>query len=126
MSVPPSPSEMDRITAETNQVGKLISDTGSKEFTLTPSMVEAAANKKRAHLLEVTDIQNDLVATILEHDQTTSRFTGLVHMGDKLVKVSKRRDRGLTHETGLRGLLQQLAEEDVREGRADLVWELGK
>lgn len=98
----------------------------SKEFTLTPSMVENAANKKRAHLLEVMDIQNDLVATILEHDQTTGRFTGLVHMGDKLVKVAKRRDRGLTHDTGLSELLQQLAEEDVREGRADLVWELGK
>lgn len=97
----------------------------SKDLVVNPEKIAEAAQRKREHLLEVMDIPNTMVATILEHDMTSNRVTGLVHLGDKLVKITKRRDRGLTHETGLDNLLVELAEEDLEAGRADLVWQLG-
>lgn len=74
----------------------------------------------------VTTVENTGVVTILEHNLIERRVTALVHLGDKVVKVKKRRDRGLDHRTGLQQLIQDLAEEDVSAGRADIVWSLGE
>lgn len=76
--------------------------------------------------LEIATIENTGVVTILEHNKIDQRVTGLIHLGDKLVKITKRRDRGLDRTTGLQELLLQLAKEDLANGRAELIWELGK
>lgn len=77
-------------------------------------------------LKEVTTIENTGVVTILEHNLIERRVTALVHLGDKVVKVKKRRDRGLDYQNGLQDLIQDLAEEDVAAGRADIVWSFGE
>lgn len=74
----------------------------------------------------VTTVKNTGVVTILDHNLIERRVTALVHLGDKVVKVKKRRDRGLDYRTGLQQLIQDLAEEDVSAGRADVVWSLGE
>lgn len=75
---------------------------------------------------EVTTIENEGIVTILEHNRIDQRATGLVHLGDKVVKITKRRDRGFDHTTGLPELILQLAREDLANGRAEVIWELGK
>lgn len=75
---------------------------------------------------EITTIANTGIVTILEHNRIEQRATALVHLGDKVIKIKKRRDRGLDHQTGLQDLLLDMAKEDLAAGRADIVWELGE
>lgn len=75
---------------------------------------------------QVTTIENTGIVTILEHNLIENRVTALVHLGDKVVKVNKRRDRGLDHESGLQDLILSLAKEDLKFKRAEIIWELGK
>lgn len=63
---------------------------------------------------------------LLEHNLNTRRITALVHFGDMVVKVDKRRDRNLTEETGLSKAVYDMALEDRENSRANIVWELGK
>lgn len=77
-------------------------------------------------VLEITTIENTGIVTILEHNLIENRVTGLVHLGDKVVKVNKRRDQGLDHESGLQELILAHAKEDLAANRADIIWELGK
>lgn len=74
----------------------------------------------------VTTIENTGIVTILEHNKIRRRATALVHLGDKVIKVKQRRDRGLDHETGLQELMLALAKEDLTAGRANIIWELGE
>ncbi len=76
--------------------------------------------------IQVTNIENTGIVTILEHNKIDCRVTALVHLGNMVVKITKRRDRGLDHTTGLAELILQLAREDLANGRAEVIWELGK
>ena len=68
----------------------------------------------------------DNYVMLLEHNLNTRRITALVHLGDMVVKVDKRRDRNLTEETGLSEAVYNMALEDRENSRANIVWELGK
>lgn len=74
------------------------------------------------HRIESTNAK----VTLLEHNLNTRRITALVHLGDMVVKVDKRRDRSLTAETGLSDAVLEMALEDRLNKRANIVWELGK
>lgn len=89
-------------------------------------IVHSIPANERYALREVTTIANTGVVTILEHNLIERRATALVHLGDKVVKIKKRRDRGLDHETGLQELILAMAKEDVVAKRADIVWSLGE
>lgn len=89
-------------------------------------IVHSIPANERYTLREVTTTENTGVVTILEHNLVERRVSALVHLGDKVVKIKKRRDRGLDHETGLQDLLLELAKEDVVAKRADVVWSLGE
>lgn len=89
-------------------------------------IVHSIPANERYALREVNTIENTGVVTILEHNLIERRATALVHLGDKVVKIKKRRDRGLDHDTGLQDLLLELAKEDVAAKRADVVWMLGE
>lgn len=68
----------------------------------------------------------DNYVMLLEHNLNTRRITALVHLGDMVVKVDKRRDRNLTEESGLSEAVYNMALEDRENNRANIVWELGK
>lgn len=89
-------------------------------------IVRSLPANDRYTLREVTTIENTGIVTILEHNLIENRVTALVHLGDKVVKVNKRRDRGLDHESGLQELILAHAKEDLAANRADIIWELGK
>ena len=89
-------------------------------------VVHSIPTNDRYTLREVNTIENTGVVTILEHNLIERRATALVHLGDKVVKIKKRRDRGLDHETGLQELILEMAKEDVAANRADIVWSLGE
>lgn len=74
----------------------------------------------------ITTVGNTGIVTILEHNKILKRVTALVHLGDKVVKIDKRRDHDKDIDQGLQELVLGMVHEDIAAERAEIIWELGE